>query len=291
MAKINDKIAIYLSVSVLAFLLGAYITDNYLSGLVFAILAGVAALLFTKVLPVRQKGIGVTRFTALLLLEGKGISNGYLHRLYPPREEQNAALMQEIDEKAAEGGVGAATSAEEASASTRVERDNAAPAPTEKAATANERIGDAYWDKDGRLVVNALGYGKAGEEWAAKIYRALKPTRVPIVVATTDIDRRALATLGLVATQIKILRPKEMLRRLEKMGVDPTTDQPPRRRLPLKAWVGTLTMRHTALFAMSAASSLVMSLWSPIKVYFYVFAAVNALLAIGTTILKKCVKE
>ena len=132
MAKFNDKLAIFLSVATLLFVLGAYITDNYLWGAVFALLGVLLTLLLAKVLPKRQKGIALSQFTAMLLLEGKALSTCYLYRLYPP----------------------AHPTASEAATGTP---ENPSPTDTPTVGTASTTPQDAYFDRDGRYVVNALG--------------------------------------------------------------------------------------------------------------------------------------
>ena len=295
MAKINDKLAILLSVATLLFLLGAYITDSYIWGLAWALVGIAAAILVAKVLPKRQKGMGLSQFTATLLLEGKGLSTAYLYRLYPPREQPTGeqtktANMQEIE--AATLNVGESQTVEGAPITTdgnsqSVDEESQPRSPMDVMPVTPQ---DAYYDREGRYVVNALGYTKAGEEWAAKIYRTLKPNRVYMVVATTDIDRKALATLSLVAKGVKILRPKEMLRRLRQVGVYPTNDRP-KERLSAKAYLMGLSYRHAYLFALSAAGCALFSIFLPIKIYYYIFAAINALLAIAVVAVKKLVKE
>lgn len=266
MAKFNDKIAVLLSVATISFVGGAYITDSYAWGIAFALLSMLATVLATKILPKRQKGVSLGQFTAMLLLEGKALSTAYLYRLYPPIDPEHAA-----------------TDESERTANDRQRlSDICDVTPTEPR--------DAYYDREGRYVVNALGYGKAGEEWAAKIYRTLKPAKVRMVVAVVDVDRKALAILGAVAEDIKVLHPKELLRRLHKVGVRPTCDRA-RTRLSAKVLLSSLSYRHAYLFALSAAGCALFSLFLPIKTYYYAFAIANALLAIGVVAVKKLVKE
>lgn len=239
MAKVTDKIALYLSVGVLGYILGAYITDSYLWGLALALPLTLMIPLTAKYLPRRQGRMAYGEWVRMLLLEGKEMSDGYLHLLYPVREQMGE---------------------------------------------------HAYLSTDGRYVVNALGFGKVGEEWAAGIYRRRKGSAEPMVVATMDIDRKALQILAMTTAEVKILRPKEMLRRLQKQHVV-IQWSPPRRHIEWRTWLGTLSLRHAGLLAISAAGCILMSIWLPFKVYYYIFAAINAALAVGVLILKKFVKE
>jgi len=292
MAKFNDRLAIYLSVATIAFIAGAYITDDYLWGLVFALLSVLMTLIMTKVLPKRQKGVSLSQFTTMLLLEGKALSTAYLYRLYPPREApQPTEGTESSNEDVAHEPLKEVQAKETETRSQRRPAKSAEP-------IAGDSVGgvalvsprDAYYDAKGRYVVNALGYGKAGEEWAAKIYRTIRPSKVPVVVAAIDVDRKALATLGLVATDVKILRPKELLRRLKQAGVEPTYERK-KERLSLKTLLGSLSYRHAYLFALSAAGCALFSLFLPIKIYYYVFASVNALLALAVLLTKKLFRE
>lgn len=239
MAKVSDKIAICISAAVLLYIAGAYITNSYLLGGVFALLGAGATIAWDKLRPRHTKGVSYTDFVNDMLLEGKAKSNEYLRRLYPVGEEDGE---------------------------------------------------DAYYDQKGNYIVNAIGYSKVGEEWAAKIYRKLKGKRPQMVVATMDIDRKALSILSRVATDVKILRPKEMLRRLGKVGVQPE-GKPAKTRLGWKVWLSALSYRHALLFAMTAGGCLVMSIWLPVKIYYYVFASINAALCLAVLVIKKATKE
>ena len=269
MARINDRIAVFLSVAALLYMLGAYVTDSFLWGLVFALLGIAAGLALVRLLPYRQKRIPLTQFTDLLLLEGKTLSTAYLQRIFPPAERADATSLPSVPDRKAHD------------ETTAAQGDSSPTAPP---------IPDAYYDADGKLIVNALGYGKVGEEWAAKLYRALKPRRVTMVVAAVDVDRKALSILSGSAEKLIIIHPKEILRRLFRLGVT-FAPLPAKNRPNFKTWLGSLSLRHSALFALSAVFSLGLAVWSPVKAYYYVFAAVNALLSIAVVIIKKVVKE
>ena len=146
---------------------------------------------------------------------------------------------------------------------------------------------EMYYATDNTLVVNALGYGKMGEEAAAKLYRRLhsdKPAR--LVVAVGDIDRNAAAILGLVADQLVVWKPNTLYRRLKKANALPALSV---RRLRPRQWWRYLRPRHAWVFVLNAVWLVLMSLWLPYKTYYYIFAALNALLAVGIVLYNRFV--
>ena len=145
-----------------------------------------------------------------------------------------------------------------------------------------------YVSPDGTLVLNAFGYGKTGEEWAANIYRTHKDGAKSMVVFTAEIDRKALAILGLVSDRVKPIHPRELYRKLYKQHVPMRTV--PKRKFAWREIPYSLSYRQAGLFAMAAAGSTMLSIWMPIKIYYYVMAAVNALLALATLIIKRRVQ-
>ena len=148
---------------------------------------------------------------------------------------------------------------------------------------------DEYLDDRGTLILNAIGYAKVGEEWAAKTYRRHKGERLRLVVAAIDVDRKALSILAKIGSEIKVLRPKEMLRKLRKQGVaiDVETQKT---KIGWRLWLSTLGYRQAGLFALVALSTALTSIWVPFKTYYYVIAALNALMSLAVLVIKRTVK-
>lgn len=239
MARVSDKIALYLSVAALAYIAGAYITNDYRWGILPAVAAVGCILAAGKLRGQRKGSITYAAWVDMLLLEGKAKSNEYLHILYP--------MAREVKE--------------------------------------NE-----YVSTDGKYVVNSISFAKPSEEWAADLYRRWHGNPTSLVVAATDIDRKALGILSAIGVNVKILRPKEMLRRLKKQGVSIDYNHP-KRHMDWRTLLGTLSMRHAVYFALTAAGCLALSVWVPFKAYYYAFAGVNAVLCLVVLLIKKFVKE
>ena len=146
---------------------------------------------------------------------------------------------------------------------------------------------DMYYTNENTLVVNALGYGKMSEEACAKLYRKVntnKPKR--LVVVLNDIDRNAAAILGLCCDQLVVWKPNTLYRRLKKQNALPPITVQPRK---AKHWWRYMRPKHAWVFVLNAVWLTLMSLWLPYKTYYYIFAAVNALLAVAIVLYNRYV--
>lgn len=227
-----DWFFLIVACGLICFVAGAYISNDYALGALFALAGALLLLALLKTIPAKSKVPSYSLFLRHLLLEGKAQSNRYLYLLFAPED------MPE---------------------------------------------GDCYKAQGDRLVVNAISYGKYGEEGAAKLYRETKRTPpAHLLVAAYEIDRKAAEILGLICDDVKIWKPNKLYRHLKKAGL--LEDIPKKKRAAKRVWVNVFRPKHAWLFLLNAVCILAMSFWLPFKAYYYVFAAVNALLAMGVVL-------
>lgn len=238
MTTVLDKCLLSLSLVIVLFIVGAYITDSYLLGAVIALLGCAAILLLTKAIPDKKSQINKTQFQALLQLEGKEYSTPLLQRVFPP----------------------------------------AVTSLTEPVVT------DAYRTTDNRLIVNGIAYAKVGEEAIAKLYRQCKGTPAPaqIILVCVDIDRKAQMLFSHFDCEVKTVRMPQLYKRLRKQQALPPKPVYKRTRVAWRSLAADFADPSRAkYFALTAAGALLFSVWMPLKIYYYIAAAVNAAIAIG----------
>ena len=85
MNRVLDKLCIYLSVVVVCWGIGSYITDSWIWGGAIAILGLVVAICLGKLFVKRGSKSKLSEYRLCLLLEGKPLSSKHLQHLYPPK--------------------------------------------------------------------------------------------------------------------------------------------------------------------------------------------------------------
>ncbi len=143
---------------------------------------------------------------------------------------------------------------------------------------------DAYWTTDNKLIVNGIGYAKVGEETIAKLYRKLKtaPTPTGICIVCVDIDRKTQMLFSHFPCEVKTMRMPQLYKQLRKQKALPPKPTIKRNRVAWRSIAADFAdASHAKYFAVTAAGALLLSLWMPLKTYYYIAAAVNAAIAMG----------
>ena len=229
MSRTIDKVLVLVTIAIVGFVLGAYITNNWLWSGLLGLLSSGLAICLAKAIPARKR-MSLAKFGQCLLLEGKTLSNRYLFALYPPKEPQSM---------------------------------------------------DVEWYKDDKdsVVFNLYGFGKLGEETAAKIYRTAKQQNATMcAVLTNGIDRKALSILSYMHCPIVFVKVRQLYAQASKEGMP---DLPrPKRHIEVKEILRSIPTPRAALYLLLASlSSLLLSFLLPIKNYYRISSLVLAILS------------
>ena len=90
MSRPLDRIGWYIALIVLGFVLGSYISNSWIWGGVLSALCALTVFCLIRAIPKSKRGAKLNEFRLSLLLAGKPLSNRYLFRLFPPKEEAGA---------------------------------------------------------------------------------------------------------------------------------------------------------------------------------------------------------
>lgn len=133
-----------------------------------------------------------------------------------------------------------------------------------------------------RLISNCVKYSALGEEDVASNYRyAKKVNAKEIIIFTHNADKRALNLAYRLDIPTKIINFKNFYKMLKKDNLLPPTNNVLLKRRSLKSVITGLAYIPIKYFAFSCISTAIMSLFVPLKLYYLIFSAINALIGIG----------
>ncbi|MBQ9145648.1 MAG: hypothetical protein IJX70_04235 [Clostridia bacterium] len=267
MKKLIDRLIKGISLLLVIYALACYITDDFLISAGILFLAILAIQLIKKIIPKRTKFISRASFAEYLLMEGNAVSTPMLVHLFPPKKSLGSEAFSSM---------------------------------TEYISTAD------FW------IINSISYSSFGCEKAAQLYRQYRDksniareitgfTKTDsqsgirkMVIFYNAIDRAAIGILNKLPFPVTIVKLSHLYTLLKRKGCLPEKKiptvsygrdkRPKQRKFEFSKWKirakNYLGEMDPKWFAFAAASSLFMSLWIPVKTYYFVMAGINGLIAI-----------
>ena len=134
------------------------------------------------------------------------------------------------------------------------------------------------------LILNNIKYGNANEEDVAKIFRInLLEKCEKVIMFCRDIDKKALTLLSTLTLEYRIVNIKNLHRLAEKKGLIHEDSAPNRPKPKLRVLVkNTFSVKSMRYFLFSALGLSLLSLITPLKLYYLIFSGINLILGLSS---------
>lgn len=146
---------------------------------------------------------------------------------------------------------------------------------------------DFGYISDDLIILNKVKYSPLSEEDVASAYRiAIKEGASEVLLYCLRVDKKALFLINELLIKIKPISIKKMYSSLKKISALP--DKPPKiKRKGIKGLIVGLCYIPSKHFLLISVVLSLMSLVSPIKLYYLIFAFIDALIGLVIEIIKR----